>query len=190
MKEKELAELVAAARAGDEEARNELFRTLSPVIVRYCRGRISRNGHGHASADDVAQEVLLAVLHALPRFTGAEAGFLPFVYGIAAHKVADYYRDPHRNRVHPAAEPADEADPDPGPEQQALRGDLGSRVRELLDLLPPVQREIVVLRVAVGWTSEETAAAVGSTPTAVRVAQHRALGKLRRHLGSGAAADW
>ena len=36
-----------------------------------------------------------------------------------------------------------------------------------------------MLRVVVGLSAEETAVAVGSTPGAVRVAQHRAVAKLR-----------
>jgi len=39
--------------------------------------------------------------------------------------------------------------------------------------------------VVVGLTAEETAAAVGSTPGAVRVAQHRALNKLRERMPVG-----
>jgi RNA polymerase sigma-70 factor (ECF subfamily) len=52
--------------------------------------------------------------------------------------------------------------------------------------LPDKQREILLLRVVVGLSAEETAEAVGSTPGAVRVAQHRALTRLRKEL-SGAS---
>jgi len=52
----------------------------------------------------------------------------------------------------------------------------------LLDELPDPQREILVLRVALGMSAEDTAGAVGSTPGAVRVAQHRALARLRSSL--------
>jgi RNA polymerase sigma-70 factor (ECF subfamily) len=52
----------------------------------------------------------------------------------------------------------------------------------LLDVLPDRQREILVLRVVLGMSAEETAVAVGSTPGAVRVAQHRALARLRKAL--------
>jgi len=51
---------------------------------------------------------------------------------------------------------------------------------ELLQALPAKQREILVLRVVVGLSAKETADAVGSTPGAIRVAQHRALARLRR----------
>ena len=69
------------------------------------------------------------------------------------------------------------------PEQSALLGSLSARLGQLLGSLPDKQREILVLRVVVGLTAEETAEAVGSTPGAVRVAQHRALAKLRSSVG-------
>ncbi len=55
---------------------------------------------------------------------------------------------------------------------------------DLLDVLPDKQRDIVLLRVVVGLSAEETAEAVGSTPGAVRVAQHRALARLRKTLST------
>ncbi|MGE3254605.1 sigma-70 family RNA polymerase sigma factor, partial [Pseudonocardia sp.] len=67
-----------------------------------------------------------------------------------------------------------------GPEQRALRVEMSAEMSRLLDTLPEKQREILVLRVVVGLSAEETAEAVGSTPGAVRVAQHRALARLRR----------
>ena len=71
-----------------------------------------------------------------------------------------------------------------GPEQRLLAGELAERLAGLLELLPPRQREVVLLRVAVGLSAEETAEAVGCTPGAVRVAQHRALKRrVRRHGG-------
>ena len=65
-----------------------------------------------------------------------------------------------------------------------MRSELSDRMATLLKVLPDKQREIVVLRVVVGLSAEETADAVGSTPGAVRVAQHRALSRLRKTLGA------
>jgi RNA polymerase sigma-70 factor, ECF subfamily len=59
----------------------------------------------------------------------------------------------------------------------------------LLATLPEKQREIVILRVVVGLSAEETAEAVGSTPGAVRVAQHRALTKLKAELAGRRTGD-
>jgi RNA polymerase sigma-70 factor, ECF subfamily len=180
-------ELVQAALDGDLEATGTLFVWIHPAIVRYCRARIGRTGAAFSSADDVAQEVCLAVLGALPRYNDNPESFLPFVYGIAAHKVADHYRRAGRDKSDPAADVPDGIDLEATPEQQTVRADVRARLVRLLDTLAPRQREILVLRLVVGLSAQETAMAIGLTATAVRVAQHRALAKLRNNL---AANEW
>ena len=180
-------ELVSAALAGDSPATGTLFVWIHPAIVRYCRARIGRTGAAYSGADDVAQEVCLAVLGALPRYNDEPASFLPFVYGIAAHKVADHYRRAGRDKSEPSADVPDGIDLEATPEQQTVRADVRARLGRLLDTLAPRQREILVLRLIVGLSAQETAVAIGLTATAVRVAQHRALAKLRNNL---AAAEW
>ena len=60
-------------------------------------------------------------------------------------------------------------------------------IDELLSLLSDQQQEILRLRVVAGLSADETADALGMTAGAVRVAQHRALTKLRNRLNTGAA---
>jgi RNA polymerase sigma-70 factor (ECF subfamily) len=180
-------ELVESSVAGDKAAMGTLFAWLHPAIVRYCRARIGRTGSTFVSADDIAQEIMLAVLGALPRYTDDSKSFLPFVYGIAAHKVADFYRRSGCERTVPVADVPDTPDTHPGPETTALHGELSTRIAALLDGLPARQREILILRLVVGLSAPETAEAIGLTATAVRIAQHRALTQLR---GSLTAADW
>jgi RNA polymerase sigma-70 factor (ECF subfamily) len=175
----DLALVVADAVAGQRAAVERLLGYVRPLVVRYCRARVGRQERSFASADDVAQEVCLAVLTALSSYRDQGRPFLAFVYGIAAHKVADAHRAAARNRTEPVAEVPDEPELDAGPEQRAMRGEMTTRMAELLQVLPVKQREILVLRVVVGLSAEETADAVGSTPGAVRVAQHRALARLR-----------
>jgi RNA polymerase sigma-70 factor (ECF subfamily) len=177
-----LDEPVAAAGQGDARAMNHLLTTIRPLVVRYCRARIGRQERTYVSADDVAQEVCLAILRALPTYRERGRPFLAFVYGIAQHKVADARRAAARNRSEPVADVPDGVEDGLGPEQHALHNELSDRMGELLRILPDKQREIVVLRVVVGLSAEETAGVVGSTAGAIRVAQHRALGRLRKIL--------
>lgn len=176
----DLSVIVADAVQGDRAAVELLLGYIRPLIVRYCRARVGRKERSFASADDVAQEVCLALLTALSSYRDQGRPFLAFVYGIAAHKVADAHRAASRNRVESIAEVPDEPELSMGREQRAMRGEMTTRMAELLQVLPAKQREILVLRVVVGLTAEETADAIGSTPGAVRVAQHRALARLRR----------
>ena len=61
------------------------------------------------------------------------------------------------------------------PDRTQVQHELNGSMDRLLAVLSDKQREIVVLRVVVGLSAEETAGLVGSTPGAVRVAQHWAL---------------
>ncbi len=176
--------LVATAMTGDRRAVERVLTIIRPLVVRYCRARLGAPDRSSASADDVAQEVCLAVLTALPGYRVQGKPFLAFVYGIAAHKVIDAHRAASRNRSEPVADVPDSTEV-ADPEQRALRVELSGEMGELLARLPDKQREIIVLRVVVGLSAEETAEAVGSTPGAVRVAQHRALARLRRSLPEG-----
>jgi RNA polymerase sigma-70 factor (ECF subfamily) len=177
-------ELVRETLAGVPGARDRLLGELQPLVLRYCRGRIGHRESVMGSADDVAQEVCLAVVTALPGYQLKGLSFRAFVYGIAAHKVADAYRAMGRNRCDPVAEIPDAPAVHDGPEQQLLSQERLGRLTHLLDRLTPRQRDVLVLRVAVGLSAEETAVAVGSTPGAVRVTQHRALNRLRAEIGA------
>ncbi|GLZ33605.1 hypothetical protein Lesp02_57930 [Lentzea sp. NBRC 105346] len=184
--EAEFTDLVDAALGGDRRAVDHLLARIQPLIVRYCRARVGTRERTLVSAEDIAQEVCLAVLGALAKYRYEPGSFLAFVYGIAAHKVADARRRAVRSRSEVMPELPDCPAPDDGPEQRAMNGELMEQVVRLLHKLPNRQREILVLRVAVGLSAEETALAVHSTPGAVRVAQHRALTKMREMLAEEA----
>ena len=91
--------VVADAVAGNRDALRKVLETIRPIVVRYCRARFGVGERQGVSADDVAQEVCLAVITALPRYKDQGRPFLAFVYGIAAHKVADAHRAAGRNRA-------------------------------------------------------------------------------------------
>lgn len=184
--ERTLESMVAAAVAGEARAQDRLLAEIHPFVLRYCRGRLGRQESVTGSADDVAQEVCLAVVSALPAYKVRGLSFRAFVYGIAAHKVTDAFRVIGRNRTEPVPELPDHPVADDGPEHHLLACELSEQLGELLQLLTPRQREVLVLRIAVGLSAEETAAAVHSTPGAVRVTQHRALNRLRMALGQAA----
>lgn len=173
---------VAEAVAGSRDALREVLETIRPIVVRYIRARLGTAERVGLSADDVAQEVCMAAIQALPRYQDQGRPFLAFVYGIAAHKVADAHRAAGRNRSEPTDSVPERYSLESGPEQMALQADSASRMNKLLEILPEKQREILILRIVVGMSAEETAEAVGSTPGAVRVAQHRALARLKSEI--------
>ena len=173
-----ISALVGRAVTGDRDAAADLVAHFHPAVHRYCRARMGRFAGSYDAADDVAQEVFVAVLTALPRYRDEGKPFAAFVFGIAAHKVADAQRAAYR-RPTPVADVPEGPDDALGPEDHALRAADAERAHELLAYLNGDQREILLLRVAAGLSAEDTAAALDMTPGAVRVAQHRALTRLR-----------
>src|SRR6202140_4695371 len=163
--------VVADAVAGDRGALREGLEIVRPIVVRYCRARLGTSERSGLSADDVAQEVCLAAITAMPRYRDQGRPFLAFVYGIAAHKVADAHRAVARNRAEPTDEVPERPTFDAGPEQMALNVESSAQMNALLQVLPEKQREILILRVVVG------------------VAQHRALSRLREEI-IGAGRDY
>jgi RNA polymerase sigma-70 factor, ECF subfamily len=179
--------MVDLAVKGDALALDGVLGRIHPVVVKYCRSRISVGHRSSASADDVAQEVCMAVITALPTFRHEGKPFLAFVYGICAHKVADAHRVAARSRSHSVADVPDAPSTDRGPEQRVVANSTAAVIEGLLGTLPETQQEILRLRVVVGLSAEETAEALGMTAGAVRVSQHRALAKLRHLLSTDAA---
>jgi RNA polymerase sigma-70 factor, ECF subfamily len=182
-----MGELAARACLGDARATERLLARVRVMVHRYCRARLGRLPGSEHAADDVAQEVCIAVLTALPRYRDQGRPFEAFVIGIAAHKVADVQRAAMRLAV-PSNDLPDSPDQRLGPEDEMLRRLDAKRLRELLDQLPAHQRELLILRVAVGLTAEETGTTLGMSAGAVRVAQHRALSRLRLLAGEGISA--
>jgi RNA polymerase sigma-70 factor, ECF subfamily len=171
-------DLVHLAVRGHPGAIDGLLERIRPMVVRYCRARLGRiTGHYYV-ADDVAQEVCLAVLAALPRYRDMGRPFASFVFGIASHKVADAVRTASRLAV-PFEDLPDGPDERPGPEETVVAYIEAERTRALLARLPHHLRELVILRVVTGLSAEETGNVLGMSAGAVRVAQHRALARLR-----------
>ncbi|RLK60081.1 sigma-70 family RNA polymerase sigma factor [Actinokineospora cianjurensis] len=174
--------VVAAAIGGDNSATEQLLIFLRPLVLRYCRAKLGRLPRSFATADDVAQEVCVAVFRALPTYQQLGRPFLSFVYGIAAHKIADVHRANSRDKSDPIADTPDTVSLEDGPEQITLRHELVEQTGALLRTLTPRQREILVMRIVMGMSAQETAEIVGTTAEAIRVAQHRALNRLRKTL--------
>lgn len=184
----ELSELAARARGGSRPDVEILLHRVRLVAHRYCRAKLATYPGGVHLADDVAQEICIAVLAALPRYRDRGRPFEAFVYGIAARKVADAVRALHRHPI-PTEDLPESAADDPTPEDHVVFASQVEAANGMLDQLPDTLREIMLLRVAAGFTAEETGAALGMTAGAVRVAQHRALTKMRQLVADAAGAE-
>ncbi|WP_084495017.1 sigma-70 family RNA polymerase sigma factor [Nocardia shimofusensis] len=182
----EVEKLIGPAAAGDQRAISDILRAIHPLVRRYCGAKLGNTAHLQVTADDVVQEVLMATVKAMPRYQDQGKSFLAFVYGIAANKVADAFRRSQVHPTYPVAEVPDTPTTEAGPEEWALALERRAATRELMKVLAPAHREVLVMRIVLGWSAAQTAEAIGTSPGVVRVMQHRALNKLRAQFETAA----
>lgn len=184
----DLACLVSGALSGDDARSEQLFARVHRIALSYARARLGTYPAAAEAAADVAQEVCIAVMAALPGYAERGLPFEAFVYRVAANKVADAQRCWHRGPV--AVEPFDTDvldAPTVSTEATVVARDEAGRAWALLEDFPERLREVLVLRVAVGLSTKETGEALGMTSGAVRVAHHRGLRELRSRWGREAS---
>jgi RNA polymerase sigma-70 factor, ECF subfamily len=185
---KALESLVPFAAAGDETAVTEIIRLVHPLMRRYCTNRLGRPGDLQVTADDIAQEICIATIRAIPRYEDQGKSFLAFVYGIAANKLADARRRNQSHSLQSVDELPERVCEEHGPEELALAGEQRDHILQLMEVLSPKHKKVLVMRVVMGWSAAETADALGTSAGVVRVMQHRALNRLRAEIGSTALA--
>ena len=169
--------LLAAVQAGDEAAAAELYRRVQPRLIRYLRFEEPQ------AADDIAAEVWVAVAAKLHDFRGDEDGFRAWTFTIARRRVIDHRRRGVRRRTSSASPEAfvDRADDTDGADPSSSL-DSQDAVDRIIALLPPLQAEVVLLRVVADLDAETVAEMLGRNANWVRVTQHRALKKLAEQL--------
>jgi RNA polymerase sigma-70 factor (ECF subfamily) len=170
--------VLAAARAGEGWAFERLFTWLARPVAGYLRGA------GVEDPDGSANDVFLRAFGSLERFSGDEDRFRSWIFTIAHHLVIDERRRVARR---PKSSPLEAAGPEPGaPAVDAAELALASlgdeRISRLLTSLAPDQRDVVLLRIVADLSIEDTAAALGKRPGAVKALQHRAMRALRARL--------
>jgi len=160
------AALAAVAASGDREATEQLLRLLTPRI--YAVGR-SLFGANHGDLDDVAQESLLAFFRALPRFEHRST-VLHFATRIAVRTCLAHRKRARRHEVQRAPEDALDAESADAPRTHLDEAAHHRReaVRALLEALPDVQAEALALRICLGLSLAQVAAATDTPQNTVR----------------------
>ncbi|MFI5561276.1 sigma-70 family RNA polymerase sigma factor [Amycolatopsis japonica] len=173
-------DLAKAAADGEPHGMDDLMAAVAAWARQYTETRLGGHELTYLEPADVAQEICLAVLVAVPGYGVRGGSFLFLLRAIAANKVADVFRKAARSKQVLTGElPERPAGPADEPEQRALRTDLGVRLGRLMRMLPVSHREVLGMRVIGELTSNETAAALGTTSSRVRVTKHRAISRLR-----------
>jgi len=173
----EFEAVLRAAQAGSGEAFSRLWRDGNPALLRYLRVMVP------GAAEDVAADTWVQVVRGLTAFRGDEQDWRAWLFTTARRRTIDERRRRSRRPVTPLVEVASEQLPvcqdaaDVAIEHLATRS-----VMALVAGLPPLQAEVILLRVVAGLDNEAVARLTGRSPGAVRVAAHRGLRRLAQIL--------
>ena len=156
--------LMLAYRDGDASAFDVLYGRHRAPVYRY----VLRQCSGRAQADELFQEVWMAVIRARGGYE-VVAKFTTWLYRIAHNKLVDHYRVIGRVNEYEAPMPEDEAGeavslPDEAasrPEDLQLRQEVVVRLVEAVDALPLAQREAFLLAAEGQLSVDEIARATG-----------------------------
>jgi RNA polymerase sigma-70 factor, ECF subfamily len=178
----ELGRLVSEARHGSIKAVDDIYRSLAGQVASYLRW------HRATDPDGLTNDVFAQVHRNLPRFEGDEQGFRSWVFTIAHHRMID---DRRRANRQPRLQDDLSVEEHMGlgdVEDDAFAVLAHDRVRDLLTVLSPDQRDVVLLRIIADLSVEEVARMLDKREGAIKALQHRALAALRRHLDRMAGA--
>jgi RNA polymerase sigma-70 factor (ECF subfamily) len=195
--------LVAALRAGDEDAFTRLVERYHASLVRIAGLFVP----DHGVAEEVAQETWIGVLQGIGGFAG-RSSFRTWLFSILANQARR--RGARERRTIPfaaLARPPDEG-PDPAveperfippgaayaghwaspprpwelPETAALFRETRAEIARAVAGLPPNQRAVITLRDIAGWPAAEVCNLLSISETNQRVLLHRARSRVRRAL--------
>jgi RNA polymerase sigma-70 factor (ECF subfamily) len=204
-------ELCAALRRGDEEAFRKLVREYHAPLRRLALGYV----RSPAVADEVVQETWLGVIHGIGNFEG-RSSLRTWIFRILTN-TAKTRAEREARTVPLSAFAADDDDPSvdpsrffdqqherwPGhwaspparwdelPEEHLAGREALDALKRAIDALPPVQKQVIVLRDIEGWPANEVCDLLGLSVGNQRVCLHRARSRVRQaledELGSYAA---
>jgi RNA polymerase sigma-70 factor (ECF subfamily) len=172
----DLESLMSRYQESDSTAATLLAGRLNGRLLRFFAAQVKDRDR----AQDLLQDCWLRIHRARHTYRSGEP-LLPWVYAIARRVQVDDYRKVQRIRRHELQEEVKEPAAPVAPEPPASSRTLS--VTELLERLPPPQREAILLLKVSGLTLEEVARATGTTVGAVKQRAHRAYTNLRRLFG-------
>jgi RNA polymerase sigma-70 factor (ECF subfamily) len=179
-------QLLSQAREGSAEAFCVLIDPLQTRLLRQAVGL----GHDLTAAEDLVQQTLVEAWRSLKRFDGT-CRFSTWLYAILLHRHQKVLRAAAVRPLPISRLPAEQARgghdalerviaTDMPPDMAARHADQVRRIRQFVQCLSPVQRDVVLLRFFEGAPLAEIASVMGSSIGTVKSRLHHALENLRR----------
>ncbi len=170
--------VMTGALGGDGLEWETVYRRAYPKLFAYSRRR-STDDH---EADDVVAEVMARAIAGADRYVPGDAGIDGWLFGICQNVLRERWRSVERDARWCDLGPSLVALADDGPLDRVLAHEERHRLVAAFARLDPDERDLLELRVAGGLDARQVADVLGKRPGAVRMAQARALARLRTFL--------
>jgi RNA polymerase sigma-70 factor (ECF subfamily) len=174
--DRELDEALDAARTGDQDGFNVVYRDTQPRLVRYARTLVGQD------AEDATAEAWLQIARDVRGFSGDIKAFRGWAVVVVRNRAFDLLRTAARRPSTPTGiEIPDRLGTDETADTAAELLSTEAALA-LIATLPRDQAEAVLLRAVVGVDATTAGLILGKRAGAVRVAAHRGLRTLARKL--------
>jgi RNA polymerase sigma-70 factor (ECF subfamily) len=154
-----------------------VYRRYQQIVYRFARAMTGRSD----TAEDVTQEVFMALIKELPRYDPDRAGFTTYLYGIARNLCRDQWRRTQRRLAFEAIGLKRRRTTE-DPFDLLEHAQAAAQVQRALRGLPLRYREVIILCDLHGLSYAEAALVVQSSVSGVRARLHRARHLLRQKL--------
>ncbi len=171
----EITALLLAGLGGDQAAYAKFLSAITPMLRRMVGRRLASS-----EVEDVVQEVLISIHKARHTYNG-ERPIMPWLASIASFRITDHLRRHYSQMRHQSVDIAD---------YENILSDVTENtsdtesVNELMEDVPEKHKKILMLMHVEGYTAKEVGVQMGMNESAVKVAAHRAIKKIREKFGT------
>lgn len=170
-----LSEMMRAAQSGDQASYARFLRAVAPMLRRVIGRKLPA-----PDVEDVLQEILLSIHKARHTYDGTRP-LMPWLMAIAQFRINDALRRAYARSRHGWTDIDSLAETLADTSQQEREQDAA---QDLLQQVPPREQQILTMMHVEGYTARETGARLGMKESAVKVAAHRAMRKLREKFSA------
>lgn len=170
--------ILRIAEQRDRNAFIEVFQHFAPRVKSFLMNR----GRNESSAEDVLQEVMIAVWEKSYLYNPDKASVSTWLFTIARYKHIDRIRRDGRHQAD-SDEPDLRASDDPGADDNVLESQRAAAVKQAVSQLPADQQTVIVMSFNQGLSHSEIAEQLGLPLGTVKSRIRRAFQRMREELG-------
>lgn len=172
--ERQLRDLFERGLDGDQIAYRKFLGAIGDVLRRYVQRQLYRLKRPEFDAEDIVQEVLLAI-HAKRHVYDRDIPVTAWAHAIARYRMIDFLRATNHAAQNVSLEEIDDL-----PDVAGAQIDLALSISELLANLPERWRRPIELMKLRGFSAREAATMTNTSESSVKVNVHRGLKALAR----------